>query len=42
MTGEDMPKTIIILARGQEVGSQMLQPKYGKMFAKKDSLVNTK
>ena len=40
--GVNMPKAIIQWARGEEVDPQMLQPEYGRMFAKNDYLMEIK
>lgn len=40
--GVNMPKAIIQWAKGEEVDSQMLQPEYGRMFAKNDYLMEIK
>ena len=40
--GVNMPKAIILWANGEEVDSQMLQPEYGRMFAKNDYLMEIK
>ena len=39
-TGVNMPKAIIDWVKGKAVDVEMLQPEYGKMFAKNDYLVN--
>ena len=40
--GVNMPKAIIKWAKGEEVDPQMLQPEYGRMFAKNDYLMEIK
>ena len=40
--GVNMPKAIIQWAKGEEVDPQMLQPEYGRMFAKNDYLMEIK
>lgn len=40
--GVNMPKAIIQWAKGEEVNPQMLQPEYGRMFAKNDYLMEIK
>lgn len=40
--GVNMPKAIIQWIKGEEVDSQMLQPEYGRMFAKNDYLMEIK
>ena len=40
--GVNMPKAIIQWIKGEEVDPQMLQPEYGRMFAKNDYLMEIK
>lgn len=40
--GVNMPKAIIQLVKGEEVDPAILQPEYGKMFAKNDYLMEIK
>lgn len=40
--GVNMPKAIIQWLRGENIDPQILQPEYGKMFAKNDYLVEVK
>ena len=40
--GVNLPKAIIQWVKGEEVDSQMLQPEYGRMFAKNDYLMEIK
>lgn len=40
--GVNMPKAIIQWAKGEEVDPRMLQPEYGRMFAKNDYLMEIK
>lgn len=38
--GVNLPKAILMWLRGEKVGSSMLLPEYGRMFAKNDYLMN--
>lgn len=40
--GANLPKAILQWLRGEDVDSELLQPKYGKMFAKNDYLLEIK